>query len=122
MTKGWDLCCPAVSLLRAKTRKRLEALAVAAAAAGQPGSSCSNSRWPSVGGYLRSTGNSSSGAVSSGGGSNAAASSSGAAQGPVGPGSTAPASAVELEGLVGAKQRLTSKLMLKLLTQNVEVR
>jgi len=111
--------------LRAKTRKRLEALAVAAAAAGQPGSSCSNSRWPSVGGYLRSTGNSSSGALSSSGSgssSTAAGSSSGAAQGPVGPGSTAPASAVDLEGLVGAKQRLTSKLMLKLLTQNVEVR
>lgn len=125
----------AVGLLRAKTRKRLEAMAAAAAAAGTPGAaSLSPSCWPSASGAAsRSAAGGASGSGGTGtaagitgistttadGGSGCAGVGAGAGCEAVGGSSRSPAG--ELEGLVGARQRMTSTLMLQQLTQDVQV-
>jgi hypothetical protein len=117
------LCPCAVSILRAKTRKRLEAVAAVAAAAGTPGSvSVNPSRWPTASGVGTPSCD-----VTFNGGIAAAAGCAGAGAGDggsagAGAGGSSSSPVSELEGLVGAKQRMTSKLMLKLLTQEIEVR
>ena len=107
-----------MSLLRAKTRKRLEALATAAATAGQLSISGGHSRSPSSGGNLRSAVNSGSGGnITLSGGVAGTTSTNGQLQEQGG----ASGGGGELDLLLGAKQHMTSKLMLKQLTQSIEV-